>query len=811
MHLPSPFPTLHDRADVVPPTTEEREEVLDAHLEIVIDSNDPDRQLKWAEDALQWSDVAIQARGRAAVAADIRPQTPVEEKRIRENAMAIVNHLAAQHHPKALFLKALWFEFGKFGYPVDTKESFTLYTQSAAGGYSRADYRVGTQYEASGDILGAIKYYKKGVDKNDAAASYRMGMMYLLGQKGQTQNVEQGLRLVKFAADHADENAPQGAFVYGMLLGKDLPEIDISEHVLPYDAVASKYYIEKAAFFGFAKAQKHMGQAYELSLLGCEVDPALSLHYNRLAAAQGDPEAEMAICKWFLCGYEGVFEKNEKMAYEYAKRAALQEFPTAEFAMGYFYEVGVYVAKDLQQATEWYQKASKHGNADASGRLESLSRNQSLSRKDHEEVAVTRIKSMVGSRKGQRPARFSKPPPVPQLPIIEVNESTTPVEHHNARPTSMADQGAFRIATPVQPVQPPFRVITPQPDNGGQMRNGIPAQPNPGRARAHSGATIPARPSSVAPYPEDDVAHAPQAPRARSQERTRMGPPADRPNSAFGIKPLHANHQLGPAADYGRQRPVSAIGLLPVQDGRRASAGYSGYQHDPSYRHSMLAPSSQRPNGIPPAGTYQRTQTDPELLGGRHRLQKRQSPGGSPYQQPVDDRRQSRVPAGGDLPNRLSRLDLDQGYGISNQHRRNSPPQLTPPIHPGSAPPGDLYSRRSSFGAQSTQSKPAIPASAVMSGGLGDGASGRTSVIAQGGMGAPLNKPPPKKGPQTFEEMGVPMKQEKGECVSSFPCCNVNQTLTLFTVDDVVIPLFVELNDITFKFDSYGAYFSYSA
>ena len=41
----------------------------------------------------------------------------------------------------------------------------------------------------------------------------RLGMMALLGQHGQSLDYERGVRLISFAAETADENAPQGAYV----------------------------------------------------------------------------------------------------------------------------------------------------------------------------------------------------------------------------------------------------------------------------------------------------------------------------------------------------------------------------------------------------------------------------------------------------------------------------------------------------------------------------------------------------------------------------------------------------------------------
>lgn len=40
-----------------------------------------------------------------------------------------------------------------------------------------------------------------------------MGMIALLGQLGQAQDYARGIQLIRHAADLADENAPQGAYV----------------------------------------------------------------------------------------------------------------------------------------------------------------------------------------------------------------------------------------------------------------------------------------------------------------------------------------------------------------------------------------------------------------------------------------------------------------------------------------------------------------------------------------------------------------------------------------------------------------------
>lgn len=474
---PSPFPKLVNPGDNIPLSDDEKEEVLERARATVLKSTDPEVQLAWAQDALAWIEVQAQSYARIQASDELapRPGTPEVEHQLRVDALSIVSFLAEQHHPKAEFMKGMWLEFGKFGYETNKKEGFLAYRRAAERGYARAEYRIGMQFESSNNPSKAVEYYQKGVAMGDSAANYRLGMMTLLGQHGTQQDYQKGIDLIRFAADTADENAPQGAYVYGLLLARELPNIIVPDQFLPYDYNESKLFLEKAAYLGFAKAQLKMGQAYELCQLGCEFDPALSLHYNALAARQGESEADMAISKWFLCGYEGVFEKNEELAFRYAKRAAQLKMATAEFAMGYFYEIGMYVPIDLLESEKWYRKAGEHGNKDALGRIDSIKKNNTFSKKDHEQIAISRIKSQHGSQRGKRPDRFKQRPAV--MPAMSEDILDMP-EPRNSRPTS------------------------------------------------------------ALPYPEHDMAPNPPYFNGSLRPSSSGGPQADRPNSSYGIQPL---------------------------------------------------------------------------------------------------------------------------------------------------------------------------------------------------------------------------------------------------------------------------------
>ncbi|EXJ95595.1 hypothetical protein A1O1_00717 [Capronia coronata CBS 617.96] len=711
----SPFPILRNPPPNIPPTDEQKEATLEGARVAVLSCSDPDTQLTWAQDVLSYVEVCQQNEERIALAQAPRTRTPRIEHVLKEDALKIVSFLADQHHPKAEFMRGMWLEFGKFGHRIDKREAFNCYTRASERGYVRADYRIGMQFESSNDALKAIKYYQKGADAGDSAACYRLGMMTLLGQHGQVQDYERGLNLIYASAQTADENAPQGAYVFGMLQAHQMPQVQIPERYLPKDMVAAKINIEKAAYLGFAKAQVKMGTAYELCELGCPFDPALSLHYNALAARQGEPEAEMAISKWFLCGHEGLFDKNEEMAFTYAQRAALSGFPTAQFALGYYYEVGIYVPVNFDQAKEWYRKASQSGNQDAGKRIEAISRSKTLSRKDHENVALSKIRQQRASviLDGQIP-------PMPAMPAM----------------APLAEE----------------------------QDNTVIDMPDPSRLSLHPQRPPSARPGSVAPYPTDN----PSFPMGNQG-------PDYRPTSAFGInpnlRPSSATTMGGPRPD-----PYGSPHMLPQQrphstnDARVPPAGYGQGGRVPSVRSSGPGVPQIRPPPKPGAASPYRdpraagqTPTPPALdIGFSAPLEpKRRPPPQQPNgpnmgkPQPFDQNHPSRPfsrpnqPAQpGSSQSRPSPLNSrpgpdrpDMGYG--RPPNSQTPPSRTPVPAAHNVTPANMAPARLDSNRPSGNSQPSKPASVP------------TNAVR-----------PPGKGPKTFDEMGVPPGKDKSECVS---------------------------------------------
>src|SRR5579871_5301894 len=62
----SPFPRLNNPPPNVPPTYEEKEAILESARLPVLNSNDPEMQLAWAQDALAYAQIMLQDEERTA-------------------------------------------------------------------------------------------------------------------------------------------------------------------------------------------------------------------------------------------------------------------------------------------------------------------------------------------------------------------------------------------------------------------------------------------------------------------------------------------------------------------------------------------------------------------------------------------------------------------------------------------------------------------------------------------------------------------------------------------------------------------------
>lgn len=114
----------------------------------------------------------------------------------------------------------------------------------------------------------------------------------------------------------------------------------------------------RAAKLGYKFSQFRLGGAYEYGLLGCAVDPRQSIAWYSKAAVQGEHQSELALSGWYLTGSEGILQQSDTEAYLWARKAAQAGLAKAEYAMGYFTEVGIGAPASMDDAKRWYWRAA---------------------------------------------------------------------------------------------------------------------------------------------------------------------------------------------------------------------------------------------------------------------------------------------------------------------------------------------------------------------------------------------------------------------------------------------------------------------
>ncbi|KAF9211591.1 hypothetical protein BGZ59_007872 [Podila verticillata] len=303
------------------------------------------------------------------------PGSPTDEgngkKQLALEAIYWIDRLAKEGQPEAQFIRGTWYEDGIYNSKKNADKALKWFQSASKGDYGPAHYKVGFYCEKKKDNNKAVMLYKKAAIHNDVPANHRLAMVYLYGEMGQSKNMKAGLQYLKRAASFATESCPMAPYVLGLILAREYKQLAIPDDIaFPDDGEALEWF-KKSASLGYGPANYKLGYCYEYGTLGCVIDPFLSvMHYERaVVAGDGNGEAEMALSGWYLSGAENCFPAQDHLAFQYAAKAAEKKLPKAQYAMGYYYEVGISIPADMQKAMEFYQQAAANGNKEAQTRL----------------------------------------------------------------------------------------------------------------------------------------------------------------------------------------------------------------------------------------------------------------------------------------------------------------------------------------------------------------------------------------------------------------------------------------------------------
>ncbi|KAF9353610.1 hypothetical protein BGX26_008639 [Mortierella sp. AD094] len=357
-------------------------EVLDEMRQRAKTSNDPAAQLDYAKALI-------------AAAASFGNDDP-DPKRQRKNKEAllleglkIIKRLATTGvgagkppYPEAMFFLANCYGNGSLGLQIDHDKAFNLYLQASKQNHPAATYRCAVCHELGAgtkrDHNRAVQYYRRAAALGDTAGMYKTGVILLKGMLGQQSNPREAITWLKRAAANADEENPHALHDLALCFEKaGVPT------VIPDEGYARELFTQ-AAGFGYAPSQYKLGHCYEYGTLTCPVDPRRSIAWYTRAAEQGDAESELGLSGWYLTGAEGVLRQIDTEAYLWARKAADKGLARAEYAVGYYSEVGIGVKQDLEEARRWYLRSAAQGNSRAKKRLTDMKKLGAMRRVRHD-------------------------------------------------------------------------------------------------------------------------------------------------------------------------------------------------------------------------------------------------------------------------------------------------------------------------------------------------------------------------------------------------------------------------------------------
>ncbi|KAL8664776.1 MAG: hypothetical protein Q9202_002779 [Teloschistes flavicans] len=343
-------------------------------LRQVIKNNPADKktQLLLAKKLVLAASVLADEDGRA----DARTKSKNRERFVSD-AYKLVKKSAQNGYTEAMFYLGDCYTRGQLGLEPDSKEAFSQYQSAAKLGHAQAAYRVAVCCEmgledgggTKRDAVKAIQWYQRAATLGDTPAMYKMGVIQLKGLLGQSKNIQEALKWLQRAAEGADGENPHALHELALLY-----ESSQSHNGIRKDEAHAKQLFIQAANLGYKFSQFRLGCAHEYGLLGCAIDPRQSIAWYSKAAVQDEHQSELALSGWYLTGSEGVLQQSDTEAYLWARKAAQAELAKAEYAMGYFTEVGIGTPANIEEAKRWYWRSASQNFPKARERLEDLRR-----------------------------------------------------------------------------------------------------------------------------------------------------------------------------------------------------------------------------------------------------------------------------------------------------------------------------------------------------------------------------------------------------------------------------------------------------
>lgn len=254
----------------------------------------------------------------------------------------------------------------------DAKKGVELLTKYADEGNPLAQYNLGTFYN-SGQFVNqnkkkAFQYFLRAAHQGLVSAKYNVGIAYYFG-KVVERNVSKSFLWLLSAAE--DEH-PDAQFKIAMYYAKGIG--------CRYDADKIIYWLKRAADKGHYDAQVHLLSAYEELNLVPDISER-ELNRLRIIIQNNNPNNKGYIHPIIKLGsipdIKNLFsDKSNKPSRDIRRfndnlKKALQGNMYNMFVVGEYYQNGIGVEQDTEEAQKWFKKAADLGFRKAQEKLNS--------------------------------------------------------------------------------------------------------------------------------------------------------------------------------------------------------------------------------------------------------------------------------------------------------------------------------------------------------------------------------------------------------------------------------------------------------
>lgn len=238
-------------------------------------------------------------------------------------------------------------------------ELFQKLQKCARSGDKRCQNVLGIWYEkgigTEQNYNLALEWYKKSAEQEYATAYGNLGDLYYYGD-GVEEDIQ---KAVEYYTIGANLNSPVCMY--------NLAYCYYSGEGIKKDQRKAFSLYKKSAEAGYCPSQEEMGKIYRMGLFGENESPKKSFYWYSKAAEQGGDAGQFFMGYFYDKGY-GV-KKDVNLSFEWYSKAANQNNPGAFNNLAYCYEHGKGTSINLKKAICYYEKAANMGNETAKKNL----------------------------------------------------------------------------------------------------------------------------------------------------------------------------------------------------------------------------------------------------------------------------------------------------------------------------------------------------------------------------------------------------------------------------------------------------------